>query len=472
MKKCLIAVAVSLVVAVGSVQAQGGCATPQCQQAIAWHKGYTAVILKSTVTSEQQYAIEQSIRDAGGRIALIGRHVFLGWIEPRAVAQLRRLDGVALITTAPVDVAAVGIVGSDHHASNARNLLTFYNNVVTGREAARTAKALLQDVPPLLNDVSPGGSAMARAIPATSTLSAPGMNPRGGRLKVSPELAHNPWPNASMTGRISVQVWPTESNGAIDANEFNWNTGPPNYDDVHWVDMWNQAFTVHSFWASQAGTYGRSVSFVVDGWHWSEAPFSISYEPIRRTWQDDYLYINEVLSRWNEHYQPGGVVGGWGASPVNRDNVHFRVQQFIENLVAQGEFGPLTGAYIVFVTPNWAATAPKQFANIRSYAEFGLYTNTAFDNAGYGTANWYRVVRHETGHIFWACDEYSGGCNFCASCYGPGSGYPAGFGPRPTVPNGNCDVGSGASCLFPRQDCMMKTANDVLCPHTASQIGW
>ncbi len=154
------------------------------------------------------------------------------------------------------------------------------------------------------------------------------------------------------------------------------------------------------------------------------------------------------------------------------DNVHYRLQQFIESYVAMGEYGPLNGMYIVFVTPNFAANAPKEFTNIRSYAEFGLYTNTLFDNLGFGTEGWYRVVRHETGHIFWACDEYIGGCNSCNNCYGPGSGYPAGFGPRPFTANGNCDSGTGASCLIPRQDCMMKTAFDFLCPHTATQVGW
>jgi hypothetical protein len=185
--------------------AQAGCATPECLQATAWHRGFTAVVLKSDVNPSQQYSIEQSIRAAGGRIALIGRQVFVGWIAPGAIAQLRRMEGIETVTQAPVSVASLALSGSQHDLRNARRLLGFYNDVVTGREADRVGKALPEFVgPPLVNDVSPGGSALAKqtilSIDPSSVESTSGKK-RGTTLKITPQLAHSPrrpprsWPH-------------------------------------------------------------------------------------------------------------------------------------------------------------------------------------------------------------------------------------------------------------------------------------
>ncbi len=91
------------------------------------------------------------------------------------------------------------------------------------------------------------------------------------------------------------------------------------------------------------------------------------------------------------------------------------------------------------------------------------------------------VPAHETGHIYWACDEYDdASLGVHPSCLGCG-------GPRNAL-NANADT-TGSSCVIPshRHSCIMKfdesgafhlTDNDVdseflkVCPYTRIQIGW
>jgi hypothetical protein len=104
--------------------------------------------------------------------------------------------------------------------------------------------------------------------------------------------------------------------------------------------------------------------------------------------------------------------------------------------------------------------------------------NEATDVSGAAT------MAHETGHIYWACDEYGGSpasrFTGCLTCGGPRN-----------VLNGNADsrTGSNAGCAIPdrkHEKCLMKApydafqifSNDLdseydkVCPYTEEQIGW
>ena len=101
----------------------------------------------------------------------------------------------------------------------------------------------------------------------------------------------------------------------------------------------------------------------------------------------------------------------------------------------------------------------------------GPYATVFWDSGGWGPANIGRVLAHETGHIFWACDEYLSGCFTCYYCA-------FNVGPRnqvqtPWVTNANCENPSATgTCDVPLTYCMMKNDDYVLCPHTPGQIGW
>ena len=105
----------------------------------------------------------------------------------------------------------------------------------------------------------------------------------------------------------------------------------------------------------------------------------------------------------------------------------------------------------------------------------GPFEMLMWNSAGWQPQNLGRVITHETGHIFWACDEYYNsadgtGCTTCASCWSTDPWYQGG--PRPWASNANCDNNVVNSCDAVRPDCIMKTNNYALCPRTPAQIGW
>lgn len=106
----------------------------------------------------------------------------------------------------------------------------------------------------------------------------------------------------------------------------------------------------------------------------------------------------------------------------------------------------------------------------------GPFMMVMSNSAGWDLDNLGRVVTHETGHIFWACDEYydlasNTGCFTCGHCLFNG-------GPRnqqatPNARNANGEYTGGiAACDIPRVDCVMRRIVYALCPHTPAQVGW
>lgn len=89
------------------------------------------------------------------------------------------------------------------------------------------------------------------------------------------------------------------------------------------------------------------------------------------------------------------------------------------------------------------------------------------------------VIAHETGHVYWACDEYSsnGAARSCSPCGGPSG-----------ASNGNAENPTGSGCALHRHPvCVMTnhtssalallgndldTEYDKVCPWTREQIGW
>jgi hypothetical protein len=194
----------------------------------------------------------------------------------------------------------------------------------------------------------------------------------------------------------------------------------------------------------------------------------VQYEPTNYTFANDYLYLNDIMALQTTVY--GGQSGGFGASsPVTRQKVHEKIQAYNEHTKTH-MFGPATNyAFTIFATPTFDNPSLRFGTNgLRTYAVFGLYTNSLYD--GYST--YQRVITHETGHIFWACDEYydttdNSGCQSCDPCTGS-------LGPRPSVNNANCDKVNAPGSCSTSVACMMRRFSDTaaVCSHTAQQIGW
>jgi len=199
-------------------------------------------------------------------------------------------------------------------------------------------------------------------------------------------------------------------------------------------------------------------------------PMPTHYEPIRHTEDDFYLFINDAL--WGK---------GFPSYPVTRDNVYATNDTFNNYTKLYNTEGgtpwsiPYDHAFSVYIVYNPPEQgAPSTFAD---FGRGGAMYDGPFTLEMWNTANWYpsnlgRVITHETGHIFWACDEYAGGCTTCQSCFVPG------YGPRnqlstPWITNGNCELTPPtAECDASRSMCMMKMLDPYLCGHTAEQVGW
>src|SRR5205085_7059988 len=104
---------------------------------------------------------------------------------------------------------------------------------------------------------------------------------------------------------------------------------------------------------------------------------------------------------------------------------------------------------------------PTSFSDHRASWAYigGPYVHSLFRSFGWPLS---RIVSHETGHIFYACDEYfQPGYQTCSCSCAPEI--------RPQATNGNCQ---DTSCNLNSTACMMRLNELAICPHTVAQIGW
>ncbi len=188
-----------------------------------------------------------------------------------------------------------------------------------------------------------------------------------------------------LLGRVAVTPVFLESNGAIDANTENWTPAQVN-------QVLTNIQTGLNWWSQLLATKSsvHTLDFIVDTTYTSKLT-PTPYEPIARNSNDHTLWISKFL----------GDVGYSGGASLN-DNV-----RAFNN--AQREKLDTDWSFTIFV-------ANSQNDGDGSFAPGGSFSR-AFAFAG----GLFQVVpstrpastfTHETGHMFWARDEYSGGGNY------------------------------------------------------------
>ncbi|MBV9210609.1 MAG: VCBS repeat-containing protein, partial [Acidobacteria bacterium] len=369
------------------------------------------------------------IESQGGRIAVMAPpHVMLGWIPQSLMGQLTGKHGIELVTYQAVDFSKLKY---QDRASKAA--CDFFNAVVNGSLAQEAASADRTHGEPLAGDGLTPPAINREAY--RQNLERAGVQ-NAARLAEAPTIANSD----SMTGTVAVNMFFVESNGATDPNTYTWTA-------TDQQNTYNRVVSSLTWWSQQAPAYGQSVTFTVSFYGATDAAMQQPYEPITHASSQDSLWIASVMA--NLGYTSG---------------THFdRVTAF--NTWLKGYAGT-NWAYSMFIGYNPPVSgAPSTFTNgYFAYAYLGgPYSQLLFSNDGWGATNFGLVATHETGHIFWACDEYYqagyGGCQSCGAC--------ASFGPRPTITNGNCEFCSTSSVT-----CMMKSNSYALCPYTPPQIGW
>jgi hypothetical protein len=265
---------------------------------------------------------------------------------------------------------------------------------------------------------------------------------------------------------VRVVAFEIESNGSIDANQYNW------ADHTEWGTITNQIFAGFGFWSFHAWQHSTPLTFYVSVWEPYALNCQVAYEPFAHSSQDDHLWVNDVLRKMDTnapYYVDSHQArpGGFGGNVADRANIFTMAEQYNEYL-RLNDYGPYDWALTLFVATDGGG--PRSFTNgIRgAYAYHGgPWIQMSYTNSGWGAHNFNIVMNHEIGHTFWACDEYwdeSRGCGHCGNCRD--------YGPRLTVSNANCAKPGVPACQT-HQPCIMDRADsNAMCDITPQQVGW
>lgn len=384
-----------------------------------WYKDYTLIITGNTDTSST-HRTRNYIVSRGGRIAVVvPPHVMLGWVPQSVATKLVGHEKIELVTSRPVNITAI-----PYRDEKTLAMVNFFNKVASGQLEIEEDVASQVHGEPLSGDGFDHPVINKEAY--KENLSRLG-------IELSPEGNSD-----SMTGTAAICMFFVESNGSIDADSYTWSDTDEN-------DTITRATSGLSWWSSQAPTYGTSITYYFSWYSHTDPNAQQGYEPIIHSSSEDDLWINAIMT--NLGYTSG--------------DKFTRVTAF--NTWLKGNAGT-DWAYSAFVGYN-PPGAPSTFTDgYFAYAWLGgPFTQLLFNNDGWGATNFGLVLTHETGHIFWACDEYYqegyGGCTDCGAC--------ATDGPRPWALNGNCEFCNPSSV-----NCMMKNNAHALCIYTPDQIGW
>ncbi len=191
-----------------------------------------------------------------------------------------------------------------------------------------------------------------------------------------------------MMGDVWVTVVLLESDGSIDAQTENWTDTEINQvkSEIQeglqwWEDTLLQAPVVDPL---------HDLNFHID-FTYADSPVETGYEPINRPQSNEGLWIDSFLNQ----------VGYNSGSSYYTDMRRWDHDQRIDHNAHW--------AYTIFVVDSSADADGKFTGGHFAYAYLGgPFTVMTYDNDGWGIGNMGQVLAHETGHIFYALDEYPG----------------------------------------------------------------
>jgi hypothetical protein len=230
-----------------------------------------------------------------------------------------------------------------------------------------------------------------------------------------------------MLGKIAVGIILTESNGSIDPSTEDWTTTEEN-------EVISEIQSGLNWWANIANrTIGAKLTFVYD----IHLKVPTKYEPINRPQSDQGLWITDAMSFL-----------GYNSSSSYITNADYYCNAIRDSYNTDW-------AYITFVADS-SNDADGKFADGRYFAYAylgGPFLQMTYKNNGWGISRMDQVLAHETGHIFYALDEYAGSNSSKTAT----SGYL-------NVPNTNYNSGI---------DCIMNNNNVSIepCQYTLGHVG-
>lgn len=245
-------------------------------------------------------------------------------------------------------------------------------------------------VAPSSADLAGDGSAgtAESATLASSAYSPEGKAPYGADYRDGTEY---------MLGSVYVTLVLLESDGTIDASTENWTAtqiSQVKAEAQEGLTWWEQTFAAQNLGSPHA------LSFTLDTTY-ADAPVVTGYEPISRPYSYQSYWIDDFLD-----------VVGYNTSANIWDDLDRwnHAQRLAHNT---------DWAYTVFVNNSYADTDGKYSDGYFAYAYLGgPFLVMTYDNNGWGISRMGQVLAHETGHVFYALDEYPG-----SNTYTSTSGY-------------------------------------------------
>ena len=400
-----------------------------------WIQGCTLVLLSTDDIDSGNKARDYIISNGGEIFVLSPPWAMVGRINPAVADELLGKFGIESIFYHPVSLEEIR-----YKDKQTVSLVKFFNYVTSG-ELEKAFLLYREKGEPLIND------ALQRPLinhgDYLRNLSDRGMNvvrlkEESDRFRGEKYGILSPGNSDSLIGTVACCLFYVESDGSIDPDKYTWT-------QAAFDQSYNQCLTGLSWWASNAQIRGISLSFTLS--YYASPDTDQGYEPIDHPSSDDDLWISAIMS--NLGYTTGSIFT--------------RVDAFNTDLKNQAGTDWAFSAFIAYNPTGEGAS--DRFTDERfAYAYLGgPYTQLLYKNNGWSVNDIWKTLAHETGHIFWACDEYYmpgyGGCTSCDPCNS--------F--RPIL-NGNCEH-SDCNPLN-TVPCIMRDSEDAICHYTAAQIGW
>jgi hypothetical protein len=397
---------------------------------VEWMKGYTLVLVDANSKAELADARDFVVAQGGTVAIVLPPHAILGWITPEVGSKILGKHGIRSIHRSTVDAASVGF--NDRETQIAINL---FNGIASGSASRRTLREAKRQPGPEADRPGMVDCALPRPPIDKNDLirNLRLMGAENSARNFSPQYLSN---SDVMDGTIAVAVFLIESDGGIDPNTYSWSAADQTFAVSQVIDGLN-------WWVDQsrAFTLGRPLQFTVVPYLANNPACQVPYEPVLHEGRDTHLWVGKIMSNLGATEGDSGV----------------RVAAFDQRLRDEHR---ANWAFSIFIAYNPPPARQYYPDNRASWAYIGgPYASILFRSFGWQLS---RIISHETGHIFYACDEYfQPGYATCSCTCAPEV--------RPEAANGNCQ---DLSCGRSSTDCMMRLNEFALCPYTVAQIGW
>lgn len=396
--------------------------------------GYALVLVDSNSTADLAEARDFIVAQGGTVAVVVPPHAILGWISPQVGTRILGKRGITSIHRSVVDQGS--IVFTDRETQIAIGL---FNDIVSGRSGRQARRNANQ--PSGFGTARPGMTDCALPHPAINRddflrnlrLMGAEESTRGIQSQVTPQFFSN---TDTMDGTVAVAVFLIESTGGIDPNVYTWSQADQ-------TTAISQVIEGLNWWVEQSRAFNlaRPLQFTVVPFLATNPASQQPYEPILHSGHDANLWIDRIMTN------VGATAG----------DTFVRVAAFDQRLRDEHR---ADWAYSMFIAYNPPPAATAFTDGRASWAYIGgPHVNSLFRSFGWQLS---QITSHETGHIFFACDEYfQPGYQTCSCSCAPEI--------RPEASNGNCQ---DAVCGLNSVSCVMRLNELGLCPFTVAQIGW